>query len=184
MKRGNYSKIADFRIVNLLTKAYKNYFNIPKDKNHPYHRYTYLFKVITQPNKNNSNKIRLKTIYKNTLDNLIKVFNQCIQNQKCKLTKSNIFSFLLFVSEICLKKDLGVKYQNYIYDNKNNLEDFEKKITFCFNEAINSIFLCHNAKMPASVISYLPLQDKKNLLKLILLLKFKQFEINSDDLKK
>jgi hypothetical protein len=38
--------------------------------------------------------------------------------------------------------------------------------------------------MPASIISFLPLQDKKNLLKLILLLKFKQFEINSDDLKK
>jgi len=183
MKRGRYSKIADFRIVNLLTKAYKNYFNIPKNKNHPYHRYTYLFKVITQPNKNNPKEIKLKTTYIKTLNKLIDLFNQNIQNQKCKLTPNNIFSFLLFVSEICLKKDLDVKYQNYLYDTKNNLEDFEKKITFCFNEAINSIFLCHNAKMPALVISYLSLQDKKNLLKLILILKLMQYKINSDDLK-
>jgi hypothetical protein len=182
MKRGRYSKIADFRVVNFLTKAYKNYFNLPTDKNHLYHRYS-AFKEIIKQNQSNQNQIRLKTTYIKTLNKLINLFNQNVLTKECKLSEQNVFAFLLVVSEVCLKNNLKVEYQNYLYDTENNLQNLEEKITFCFNEAINSIFLCHNAKMPASIISFLPLQDKKNLLKLILLLKFKQFEINSDDLK-
>jgi len=180
MKRGRYSKIADFKIVNILTKAYKKYFNLPKDKNHPFRRYS-IFKEITE--QKNKNQIRLKTTYIKTLNKLINLFNQNVLTKDCKLSKQNVFAFLFVVSEVCLKNNLDVEYQDYLYDTENNLQDFEKKITFCFNEAINSIFLCHNAKMPASVISFLPLQDKKNLLKLILILKLMQFKIDSDDLK-
>ena len=177
MNKGRYSKIADFKKVEILTKAYKKYFTVPKEKNHIYFKYKKYLDHFLQQNKNNPKMVRLKKSYKHTIEAFMDCFNSN-PDTKCKLSENNVFAFLLVFSESCLKNGLEYCYSYYI-----NSPEYSKDLTDflqqSLTDALNSIFFCSNASVNIKSLNY---NEKILLLKLLLFLKHSQFRLDVSDL--
>lgn len=139
-----------FKIIEILHKAYKNYFHKPTgvaNKNHYYWREKKFFDYFLEANRNDPTKLRLKKSYINAIDTLIKDFNQ-VGKGHCRLTKHNLFAFLLILAETCAKNKkitvakpgLKAYLEDDIDENDPTLSDV---LYECLQEAAQSLFFCH-----------------------------------------
>ncbi len=124
MNRGPYSKISKFNMITILTKAFINSYEIPKDRNDYCRKNINNLTTICNIDK----KITIKKEYKEVLNKFIKNFNSLSFKNICMLTKYNLFPFLMVIAEICKYTYVYIETYSYIPELQDELEKIKKNL--------------------------------------------------------
>ena len=130
MNRGPYSKISKFNMITILTKAFINSYEIPKDRNDYCRKNINNLTTICNIDK----KITIKKEYKEVLNKFIKNFNSLSFKNICMLTKYNLFPFLMVIAEICKYTCVYIETYSYIPELQDELEKIKKNLKNAIKE--------------------------------------------------
>ena len=186
MIKNPYSKLSQFNIVSILTKAFTSYYTVPtKDKNHYYWKIKkYLNQLLVAKKEKRIKtfrKLRIKQEYKNSLNKFLIIFNNN-KNYHCKLTKYNLFSFLLIISGKCLENNLQINYQDFLINKDIKINEINQCLFKCLRDSLEYLFLCNNNGIILPLLDKLDIEDKINILKIILVLKKDAYNLSPSDL--